>query len=170
MKVFYHVSNIELSEGTIIEPRYGDTLNSPVYFMNDYNKFSQYLKESIFEDIRINKFPSLPSRVKSVYLWRNIEDAMKYKTKYEKKYIYEVEVEEPELAKEFDMSWMDLTDCQYYESIKKIAEYYYSGKSANDNPANWGTRKDRGLKFEPIWETLYEGKVFVKRSLPNEEL
>ncbi|MGE7873950.1 DUF2441 domain-containing protein [Bacillus paramycoides] len=162
MRTFYHVSNVKLSKGTVLEPRYGNTINFHRYFRDTYTRFSQYLKESIFEDIRTNKFPSSPSRVRSIYLWRDLENAMKYKCKYNKSFIYEVELEEPDLAKEFDMRWMDLTEFQYYESIKEIADYYYSGKSVKDDSVNWGFYKNSRVKFEPIWETLYEGKVTVK--------
>lgn len=170
MKVFYHASSIKLSEGTILEPRYGNTINSSLYFRDTYPRFSQYLKESIFEDVRSDKFPSSPSRVKSIYVWKDIENVIKYKEKYNKSFIYEVELEEPELAKDFDMTWMTLTDKQYYESIKEMADYYYSGKSVNDELVNWGFYTDMGLKYETIWETLYEGKVTVKRLVSNEEL
>ncbi|MED1408585.1 MULTISPECIES: DUF2441 domain-containing protein [Bacillus] len=163
MGIFYHVSSIKLDKGTILEPRYGDTINTHRYFRDTYSRFSQYLKESIFEDVRTNKFSSSPSRVKSIYLWQDLENAMKYKNKYNKSFIYEVVLEEPNLAKEFDMSWMDLTDFQYYDSIKKIADYYYSGKSVNEGSVNWGFYEDSGAKLEPIWETLYEGKATVKR-------
>lgn len=171
MVVFYHVSTIKLAQGDILEPRYGLTMCDYRYFRSTPDKYSQYLKEQIFEDVRRDKFPSLPSRIKSIYLWDDVKKAVnyieRYKSKHEECSIYEVEVEHPELAISYDMSWMNLSNLQYYESVKEMANYYFSRNSVEDNSLNFGIYSGQNNKVESTWETLYEGKVKVKGFIPS---
>lgn len=174
MGVFYHVSSIKLEKGVNLEPRYGFTTCDYKYFRSDLNKYSQYLKEQIFEDVRRDKFPSLPSRIKSVYLWDEVKKAdnyiKRYKNKQQEHFIYEVAVESPEFAMSYDMSWMNFSNLQYYESVKEMANYYYSRKSVEDNSLNFGIYEGPDNKVESIWETLYEGKVIVKGLISSKVL
>ncbi|MFB5588456.1 DUF2441 domain-containing protein [Bacillus cereus] len=169
MEVFYHVSTIKLAKGDILEPRYGLTLCDYRHFRSDQNRYSQYLKEQIFEDVRKEKFPSLPSRINSVYVWDDLDSAVSYikRNRYTEVFIYEVELENPKLAVRYDMSLLDLSNLQYYVKVKEIANYYYSGKSVNDNSLGWGVYEGHGIKLESAWETLYEGKVTVKGLVQN---
>ncbi|SDC21133.1 Protein of unknown function [Bacillus wiedmannii] len=170
MGSFYHVSTIKLAKGDILEPRYGLTLCDYKHFRSDQNKYSQYLKEQIFEDVRKDKFPSLPSRINSVYVWDDLESAISYieRNRYTEAFIYEVELENPKLAVRYDMSWLDLSNLQYYVIVKEIANHYYSGKSVSDNSLDWGVYEGQGIKLESVWETLYKGKVTIKHLVTSQ--
>ena len=170
MKVFYHVSNEKLEKGMILRSTYGETVCNEDFFKGNYDGYALYLKEKIFEEVRIEEFPVLPSRIKSVYLVTDLENANKYKKEYEKKYIYEVEIENVDDSISVDMSWMDLSMFQRYEVVKEMARYYYSNKSVNDQSCDWGIYEGVEGKLDSFWETLHEGKVTVKRLIPSEEL
>ncbi|MBS9803113.1 DUF2441 domain-containing protein [Bacillus toyonensis] len=170
MGSFYHVSNDKLKMGTILRPQYGESVCNERLFVNNNQRYAQYLKEKIFEEIRIEEFPSLPSRIKSVYIVRDLESAIKYKEDKEKKYIYEVEIENVDEALSVDMSWMDLSMFQRYEVVREMARYYYNQKSVNDDRCDWGIYEGSEEGIDSFWEILYEGKVSIKRLVISEEL
>ncbi|MGR2746490.1 DUF2441 domain-containing protein [Bacillus sp. N6] len=168
MKVFYHVSNDEFKNGTILRPIYGETVCNEKFFSGDFAAYTLYLKEKIFEEVRVEEFPSLPSRIKSVYVVTDLESANKYKKDSEKKYIYEVEVENHDESLKVDMSWMDLSMFQRYEVVREMARYYFNQKSVNDDRCDWGIYEDSEEKVDSFWETLHEGKVTIKRLVTSE--
>lgn len=148
---------------------YGKAIrDSHRYFKDNvsyYESYIQYLKEMLFEEVRKAEFSLLPSRMKSIYVTDSYEGASMYKKEYEKKYIYEVELENPNKAITVDMRWMDLSTFQSYDTVKEMARNYYSGKSI-DGSVHWGIYEDERenhMKLESFWETLYDGKVVVKR-------
>ncbi|PAW41274.1 DUF2441 domain-containing protein [Bacillus toyonensis] len=163
MGSFYHVSNDKLKMGTILRSKYGETVCNERFFVNNHQGYTLYLKEKIFEEIRIEEFPSFPSRIKSIYLVTDLESAIKYKEDKEKKYIYEVETENADEALSVDMSWMDLSMFQRYEVVREMARYYYNQRSVNDDCCDWGIYEGSDGKIDSFWETLYEGKVTIKR-------
>ncbi|PEO65669.1 DUF2441 domain-containing protein [Bacillus toyonensis] len=133
--------------------------------------YAQYLKEMLFEEVRKTEFPLLPSRIKSIYLTDSYKGASKYKDKYGKNFIYEVEIENSNKAITVDMQWMDLSILQPYDTVKEMARNYYNGTSISDS-VHWGIyegAKKNSIKLESFWETLYDGKVVVKRDLQVEE-
>ncbi|MCU4883772.1 DUF2441 domain-containing protein [Bacillus cereus] len=166
---YYHTSNDNLALGTVLQPMYGEKLKDSRRYVNDnvffYDNYTQYLKEMLFEEIRRTEFPSLPSRIQSIYLTESYEGAIQYADKYTKKYIYEVEIENPSKSTTLDMQWMDLSILQSYDTVKEMARNYYNGKSI-EGPFHWGIyegAKNNPIKIKPFWETLYDGKVIVKK-------
>ena len=104
---FYHISRRSIREGaTLTQGIYGERIIDQHTVESNYEL---YIKEKIFEDVRVLQFPELPSRLNCVFLYSNLEIAKfywAYKHLYQA-YIYEVEIVygEPFLAE------MDLLNC-----------------------------------------------------------
>ena len=144
----YHVSNDELTAGTILYPRYGEMVQDPGFYRISDHNYAQYLKEMIFEDFRSVHHPKKPSRLNSIYLIEKLENAKKYKEKFNKKYIYEINLEESSNILSADMRWMDLSNRIPIEELFKVIDYYFNGiPSYNED--------------EVFWETLYDGPVKI---------
>ncbi|MEK4666555.1 DUF2441 domain-containing protein [Niallia sp. FSL R7-0271] len=147
-KEYFHVSDDNLELGTILQPKYGQVIqNSHYYMFNDHN-YAQYLKEMLIEEIRVKDYPTLPSRLKCIYVVDNEESARSYMKTYNKKFLYKVQITEGIIAK-VDMKWMDYNR-QSLESIRIIANSYFSGIQ------NEG---------EPFFEVIVEGKVIIENKI-----
>ena len=123
---FYHVSNRELREGTILTVGvYGERIRRHDFIEEQYKT---YIKEEIFETIREQYYPGLPSRFDCVFLFAELEGA---KASYANKegygaYVYEVEIEE---GKSLTVE-MDLLNCDglSFEKITTSAHKYWKEK------------------------------------------
>jgi len=70
-KTFFHATYVPLAPGSVIEPgNWGRMLNTYVRNHNDY----VLLRETIFEQVRRQDFPHLPSRLNCVFLCRTEEE------------------------------------------------------------------------------------------------
>ena len=130
-KIFYHISEIPLDEGVILtKGLWGGKMRDNQFRNMNY---SQYMKEEIFEDVRVSKFSDVPSRMKSVFLTADLSSAKFYRSNWKKyrAHIYEVEVEsgEPFIVE------MDLLNCNgsEYGIIKSCAEKYWSQQHHPDS-------------------------------------
>ncbi len=142
---YYYTSKDKLNVGTLLEPHYGEAMQHPGYFTINDHQYAQHLREMIFEEVRKEDFPGHPSRLNSMYLVDSLEMARKYAKKYNNKYIYEVNMETSGRILAVDMHWMDLSNRQCYNEVKRIAKAYYSGEMSDSC----------------FLEHLFEGKVSV---------
>ncbi|CAA6813249.1 MAG: Unknown protein [uncultured Aureispira sp.] len=141
---YYHVSNRKLREGTILTLGvYGERIRRHDFVEQ---KYATYIKEEIFEAIRLSNYAHLPSRLNCAFLFADLAVARTFYAY--KSYVYAVEVEEgtPLLVE------MDLLNCDglNYEQITSCAHKYWTQRK---HPAS-GTL-----------EVLLDGKVKVKKML-----
>ncbi|MGB0983102.1 MAG: DUF2441 domain-containing protein [Saprospiraceae bacterium] len=124
MKKYYHISKREIRAGAnLTQSIYGERIIDARTVEADYNL---YIKEKIFEDVRLQHFPEAPSRLNCVFLYDSIETARFYwATAYSyQAYLYEVEIKKgtPFTAE------MDLLNCdgKRYTLLKKNAHKYWN--------------------------------------------
>lgn len=100
-------------------------------------------KESTWEEVRKKSYPSLPSRMKSLYLFDNEELAITKNKQWfdSKRVIIKVEVAKGSTIHKADAIWLDCNTSQY----QVHAENYWAG---NTTPS-------------PCWEILVHGVVQV---------
>ncbi|WMX12863.1 MULTISPECIES: hypothetical protein [unclassified Aureispira] len=139
---YYHVSHRKLREGTILTLGvYGERIRRHDSIEKEY---ATYIKEEIFEAIRVHHYASLPSRLNCTFLFADLAIARTFYAY--KSYVYEVEIDEgvPLLAE------MDLLHCDglSYEKITSCAHKYWQGKKHPNSGS---------------LEVLIEGKVKVKK-------
>lgn len=121
--LYYHVSKRELRLDTILTKGvYGEKIRRPDFVEQHY---ATHLKEEIFEAIRQAEFPSLPSRLSSVFLWQDLATAQAFyahQGHYEH-YLYAVEILEGEPFP----AEMDLLYCEgvAYTQIAQCARHYW---------------------------------------------
>lgn len=143
---FYHVSHRDLREGTILTlGAYGERIRRHDFIKNAY---STYIKEEIFEAIRKEQYPHLPSRLNCVFLFLEFSVAKEFyanRGQY-KEYVYEVVIEEGKpIAMEMDLLRCDGLD---YQKISACAHKYWK----QVQHPNSGTL-----------EVLLDGKAKVKK-------
>ncbi|MEK4650853.1 DUF2441 domain-containing protein [Niallia sp. FSL W8-0954] len=145
---YFHVSRDDLKIGSILEAKYGQIIQDSRYFMfNDLN-YSQYLKEMIIEEERVQSFPKIPSRLKCIYVVDSIELAKKYLKEFNKEFIYRVKITDGIIHK-VDMKWMDYNR-QSLENIREIARRYFSGQTIGQ---------------DTFIECLVEGTVVIENKI-----
>ena len=122
--LFYHISKKPLELGTnLLNGQYGKYIQSPRLKQSNY---PQYIKEEVFERVRLNKFPDAPSRFNCVFLFQDLISAKFFNSSWNKykSYLYEIEVlnGKPYLVE------MDLLECngRDYSTIEACAEKYWS--------------------------------------------
>jgi len=93
-KTFFHAAYVPLAPGSVIEPgNWGRMLNTYARNQNDY----VLLRETIFEQVRRQDFPHLPSRLHCVFLCRTEEELRIFMSKNHVNDIpYEVALEQEE--------------------------------------------------------------------------
>lgn len=147
MEGYYHASCLDYKIGDNVKDYYGTIIKDRrFYTFNDQNH-SQYLREMIFEKVRLKSFPNLPSRLDSIYMCLNETDSISY-AKQLNYIVYEVEfMESHGNILKADMSWIDYSLRKSYEELEDIAYKYFSGQSTD----------------RPFWEFLFDGEVIAKR-------
>lgn len=141
---YYHVSHRKLREGTILTLGvYGERIRRHDFVEQ---KYPTYIKEEIFEAVRLAHYADLPSRLNCTFLFADLAVARTFYAY--KSYVYAVEVEEgkPLLVE------MDLLNCDGfdYERITLCAHKYWKQKKHPNSGS---------------LEVLLEGKVKVKKML-----
>lgn len=149
MKIFYHTSIDKLPNGTILQPYYGQKVIHPNYYKSNPHSHDQYLREMIIENQRVINFINEPSRLKSVYLFDDLNLATQYAIKYARKYIYSVTVDGNSKLLKVDMTFIDNTVMNSYDDTLNLANQYYSGLSSSN----------------PNYEILCEGIVTIDNLL-----
>lgn len=154
--IFYHVSPNRLTEETILTIGiYGERIRRHNFIEENY---ATYIKEEIFEAIRLQYYPDLPSRFNCVFLFSEMTFA---KESYAnqgayKAYVYEVELVEGKLIK----VEMDLLRCDgaTFEEINSCAHKYWK-QLKQPNSATLeillnGQAKVKKLLLEPsnVWD------------------
>lgn len=125
-KTYYHLSNRRLRKGVqLTKGIYGERIQRPDFVEVNYH---QHIKENIFEQIRKEYAPKLPSRLDCIFLFEQLETAKAYyalQRNYEA-FLYEVQIEEGQ-PKVFDMS---LLDCEgrSFRQISTFAKAYWQQK------------------------------------------
>lgn len=121
---FYHVSHRALREGTLLTiGAYGERTRQASFMEKHY---ATYLKEEIFEDIRLQFFPNCPSRFNCVFLFPELSMAKEFyaNTCGYQHYVYEVEIikGDPFIVE------MDLLKCdnQSYGKLTANAKKYWN--------------------------------------------
>jgi Protein of unknown function (DUF2441) len=70
-QTFFHLSSIPLAPGSIIQPgncgRIIKTYQSPVQNVQTFGNMNVVARELLFEMVRIESFPSKPSRMKAAF-------------------------------------------------------------------------------------------------------
>ena len=87
-------------------------------------------KEKTFEEIRQQKYPMLPSRIKSLYIFDDynlVERAMNEWFSNESKAIHECRLLVGSISHKADTSWLKCMEHQWEE----YANYYWSGAASN---------------------------------------
>ena len=120
---FYHVSPRQLTENTTLTIGvYGERIRQETFIESNY---ACYIKEEIFEAIRLQHYSDLPSRFNCVFLFSSIDTAKEsYANKGRYQYfVYEVELIEGKPLK----VEMDLLRCDRmsYEEITTCAHKYW---------------------------------------------
>lgn len=139
---YYHVSHRKLREGTILTLGvYGERIRRHDFIEEEY---TTYIKEEIFEEIRLAHYKNLPSRMNCTFLFSDLAVARSFYAY--KAYVYEVEIEEgqPLLVE------MDLLNCDglSYEKISLCAHKYWQERKHPESGS---------------LEVLLEGTVKVKK-------
>ena len=89
-------------------------------------------KERVFEEVRANKYPDRPSRMKAIYLFSSIEMAERAQSQWfnnDPKQILEVRIIKGSIVHYADANWLN---CKQ-EGYHTFAERYWSGEMG-DNP------------------------------------
>lgn len=122
-EIMYHVSRHALREGTTLTiGAYGERIRRDDFIEANYHT---HIKEEIFEQLRLQHYPKMPSRFNAVFLFPEFSMAKAYYAAiggYEN-YVYEVEILEgiPALVE------TDLLKCEglRYDSIQSNAHKYW---------------------------------------------
>ncbi|MBE6881843.1 MAG: hypothetical protein E7489_02435 [Ruminococcaceae bacterium] len=130
----------------------------------DWNDVVKWCVEGIFEYIRKNEFPDVPSRTKSNYYFDNLDDfavlyqagwAQEPEEERNKLHLYEIEIYTEHLYK-FDMSVFDkaydkLHDDKDLESVIIYARNYFEGKNTE----------------KPVWEIMSDSRAKAVKDISD---
>lgn len=130
----------------------------------DWNDVVKWCVEGIFEYIRKNEFPDVPSRTKSNYYFDNLDDfavlyqagwAQEPEEERNKLHLYEIEMHTEHLYK-FDMSVFDkaydkLHDDKDLESVIIYARNYFEGKNTE----------------KPVWEIMSDSRAKAVKDISD---
>lgn len=126
MNTYYHISNRRLRNGVqLTKGAYGERIQRPDFVEAHYD---QHIKENIFDEIRKEHFPSLPSRLDCIFLFQELETAKAYyalEHHYEA-YLYQVTITEGNPLV-FDMSLLSCAGKSYHQ-ITTFATAYWQQK------------------------------------------
>lgn len=123
---FFHTSNVPIKLGEILNPNYGSIILDKRYYSDSIKNHQQYLREMLFEEVRLDKYKDKPSRLKSIYLFDNLSLALQYCERLGKKYLYRVSVDESSNLLRADMNIIDRTTRKSIEELRQAANDYFN--------------------------------------------
>jgi hypothetical protein len=92
--------------------------------------------EAILEDVRATEFPSKPRRAGSMFVTDDLASAESYWRTHDKRYLYDVAVDEESITHCGDMNWVDAIGAELKSAIltasnetrcRELARNYWSG-------------------------------------------
>ncbi len=165
-KTFFHINksaNYQIGKTY----KFGETLNPFFRFYETWEpnsttnekqvlqEFSTYVRERIFEDIRLEKFPDLPSRMKCLWLMPDSNESLSFWLRRIPNYLNIVRFKCSGLIHEGDERY--LTPFYFNLSLQKsLATSYWSGKHISDE-----SNKDE------YREILFVGNATVMEIIPH---
>lgn len=105
------------------------------------------IMELVFENVRLSKYPALPSRLDSIFLCPNEASMRQFVTECDRKFdlTYEVELVDKK-AQTFETDWNISSCCNYVNStitaIEQAAHRYWNPLSVNENYKEVLTQSD----------------------------
>lgn len=155
-KTYYHTSPINYNVGDVIKPYF----DSDKYSTDDG---SAPIRKTVETILNKTKPSNLPSRDKSVFIFKTLADAKRYAKDMSSRYVYIVS--SPASIAWHDMNWIDyifgkaaawsLGTMPSYElkQLKSYAMLYWNGESTVQHTS--------GYFKTPIWEGMAKGSVEV---------
>ena len=146
--VFYHVHKIIDSKNVWKENDIINTNNFPKRIFDISTDTLKYLSEQDYEKIRKTDFPLYPSRLKCIFLFSDIEDAICFNKKNYAE-IWKVKLLNGKMAK-----------CD-----QNIFNKWLNGNqnTGHDEIAYWSGNKSES----PLWEILFEGNFKINKKIQN---
>lgn len=146
--VFYHVHKIIDSNNVWKENDIIDTINFPKRIFNISTDTLKYLSEQDYEKIRETHFLFYPSRLKCIFLFSDIEDAIGFNKKLNAE-IWKVKLLNGKMAK---------CDQNFYNKWLNGSQ-----NTGHDEFDYWSGNKTEA----PLWEILFEGNFRLIKMIQN---
>lgn len=97
-KHYYRVDKRDVADG--------DELPAEGNYQSEFDNIGKQA-EAILEGVRVSEFPSKPARADSVFVTNDLPCAEWYWRTHDKRYLYEVDVDEDAIKHRGDMNWVD---------------------------------------------------------------
>jgi hypothetical protein len=138
MTTYFHSAPLWLDPGSVIRPgNFGRILSNYRVPINA-DQALMLSREMVFENVRVTRYPTLPSRFSSCFVFESLDDANFYRNAFTPwNAIYEVRItdeNQPRHRGGFDLvTFPSLAEGQHYELLPWAlanAETYWSGQNA----------------------------------------
>jgi hypothetical protein len=146
-KKYYRVDRRDVVEN--------DELSPESDYQSGFNNIGKQAEE-ILERRRATEFPTKPPRAASFFVTDDFDCAKRYWHTHDRRYVYEVEVDEQKILHRADMHWVDAIGDELKRAILGEADY---GKCDELARRYWRSEETAN----PCWEYLLEKVTVGKR-------